>query len=178
MSNIVKGYGKQSPNNWGYMSGLRGLHVQTSNITDASSVADGAILDTTIGIGESETEIGRGQDLLIVAILQSGTLAGDAKIALWLEVTLGGELNSFTDSSSSNSLNSPSDPDSTLSYPQASTWALLKLEGPVVTGASYKVDNKSIAYMFTDLPAGRYKAAVYTGLGSGSKVIIAERHSS
>lgn len=184
------GYGKSVETAWSYITSPRAVMLQSGDITDPASVDDNAVIDTRFTKSNSAVSVGRYQDLVIgVVLLDGATLTADARIGLWLDMTWDSNLytpDSSVHSSSSNTVPTSSSsevqnsPTNVIDIPtadtvdEASRWCLVALEGPVPDGASYGAANKSIAVVFHDIVAGRYKAAVYTGLSG--PVVITEQH--
>lgn len=157
-----------------YLTGRRGLYVQLANISNPDDVPSEAIIDTTVKRGGEKNLRARQQTLVLFAICGvDAELAADAVLYLWIEDLWAGVASDLGSSSShAESSSAPYDLDlvNTDSIPSSRRWALIKAEKHANNSHA-----GSLAFVFIDLPAGRYKAAISSGVVSGP-VVIAEQH--
>lgn len=168
---VVLGVGRKTNNTWNYVTAPRALFTQTVNIKDPAAIEDETIIDLTKNSDGSVADRGL-RDLTVLALLYSGTMDADAKIGLWIEANWDDRITQSSSSADEQSERIPSVSEIT----GTEGWALLDLKGPVITGASYGQANRSIAAVFNNIPAARYKVAVYTGITGSTKVLLIEKH--
>lgn len=172
----IAGYGTTSTDasDSTYLTGRRGLYMQTENITDPDDVPREAIIDTTVKQSGERSLRARQQTLVVFAVCGSGAvLAADAVLYLWIENVWAGIASDLGSSSShSESSSAPYDLDllDVDQIPSSRRWSLIKAEKHANNN-----HGGSLAFVFIDLPAGKYKAAISSGISNGP-VVIAEQH--
>ncbi|RKX22364.1 MAG: hypothetical protein DRP45_11450 [Candidatus Zixiibacteriota bacterium] len=150
---------------WSYLTPIRALHEQTGNITDPSNISDLTVVDTTVQSDGEPVARARQQTLVVYVVLEDGaTLDVDAaRLTLWSyaewesKICEGGSC--------------PEPPDwSTISASQR--WAAIAHAKLDVINT--ELDDRSLAFVFPWMPAGKYKIAVSAGLTGNA--VICEQH--
>ncbi len=159
---------------WSYLSPIRALYTQNAVITDPSDIPDSAIIDTRVSANGKLTERAREQTLVIYAarIVADGD-AESAEMGLWINLTWDENdcANSGVYKSSSSSMYDCTAPNNSV-LTDVNRWALIDIGTHSLKG-TVALANRSSAYVFSHLPAGRYKAGLLTTAGG---VVIAEQH--
>jgi len=177
------GYGKVSQD-WSYLTPKRSLYTQHALITvpTSANIPDQAIIDTTVvGPDGKPTSRARNQTLVIyVTGIGAATMPiATTELWLWVDSTYDERACSNAQTpklgdiaSSSSNWRCPDIIDSG-DIVEADKWALIEV------GKHNAAANNipSAAFVFPWLPAGRYKAALASGvLVAGSGFIISEQH--
>lgn len=169
----TRGYGKKSQD-WSYLTPKRALYTQTAVITDPVDVPNAAIIDTTLDRKGDPVDRARQQTLAIYVILLAGaTLAKDSVLYLWVE-GIWDELqraNEGGSSSSSSDWSCLEIPESS-EIPAGRRWCLIE----AVKLDNNATANRSLAFAFPWLPAGRYKVAIGVAGTFTGGVVLVEQH--
>lgn len=171
----AEGYGKRAQD-WVYLTPIKPLWVQgIADVADPSAVPDIGIIDLTVDRTGRPVERGANITLVLYAIsLGASThINYDATLYLWKYNKWGTPLEDFDSSSSG------------VQHP-FNNWSkdvLARAQYSLVSAAQHAnattTDTGSLAFIFTDMPSGIYKASIGetpTGSLPAEGTVIAEQH--
>lgn len=169
----TRGYGKKSQD-WSYLTPKRALYNQTAVIASAVDVPDATIIDTTVDRKGDPVDRARQQTLVIYLLLVgSATLSKDAVLYLWIDGMWDEDAcaNPGVEGSSSSNFGCPDVPEASEINPE-DRWCLIR----AVKLDNNNTANLSLAFSFSRLPAGRYKAAIGVAGALTGEILLVEQH--
>ncbi len=170
---------------WSYLTDIRALWRQMANVVDPALIPDYSIIDTTKQQGllngaAVNNDRARQQTLVVHCIrLAASSIDGDVfRLGIWIDSLWSSEIIEESADLISSSSSGESRYPALGSITAQNRWSLIEVAtlDSVFGETTTIVDDRSYAFTFPWMPAGRYKIGVLSGLGAGDEMLLAEQH--